>query len=115
MGTEQPAGALALPSPHTAFIPRNEDPPMRIDRIELYRVAMPLISPWRTAYGEDAVIESVLVQMTSGDRAGWGESSPLAAPTYSPEWAGGVFHVARTWLAPRLVGRDVPSGAELQR
>jgi O-succinylbenzoate synthase len=88
---------------------------MQIDRIDLYRVAMPLLSPWRTAYGEDSVIESVLVKMTSGNQAGWGEASPLAAPTYSPEWAGGVFQVMRTWLAPLLVGRDVASGAELQR
>src|SRR5947208_15680947 len=88
---------------------------MQIDRIDLYHVAMPLLSPWRAAYGEDSIIESVLVKMTSGDQAGWGESSPLAAPTYSPEWAAGVFHVARTWLAPRLVGRTVASGAELQQ
>src|SRR5947209_16428683 len=88
---------------------------MHIDRIDLYRVAMPLLSPWRTAYGEDAVIESVLVRLTSGDRSGWGEASPLAAPTYSPEWAAGVFQVARDWLAPRLVGQDVPSGDRLQQ
>jgi O-succinylbenzoate synthase len=87
---------------------------MHIERIDLYRVAMPLISPWRTAYGDDAVIESVVVRMTSGSRVGWGEASPLAAPTYSPEWAAGVFQVARDWLAPRLVGRDVTSGAQLQ-
>jgi hypothetical protein len=37
-----------------------------IDRIELYRVAMPLLTPWHTPYSEDAVIESVLVKMTSG-------------------------------------------------
>ncbi len=88
---------------------------MRIDRIELFHVAMPLISPWRTAYGEDAVIESLLVKMTSGDRHGWGESSSLAAPCYSPEWAGGVFATAKTWLAPRLVGQDIASGEELQK
>ena len=29
---------------------------MLIDRIELFHVAMPLISPWRTAYGEDSVV-----------------------------------------------------------
>ena len=52
---------------------------MRIDRIDLYRVAMPLLSPWRTAYGEDAVIESVLVKMSSAGVIGWGEASPLAA------------------------------------
>lgn len=88
---------------------------MHIDRIDLYHVSMPLISPWRTAYGEDHVIESVLVRMVSGERVGWGEASPLAAPTYSPEWAGGVFQVTRDWLAPRLVGRDVSSGAQLQQ
>lgn len=87
---------------------------MKIERIDLYRVAMPLLTPWRTAYGDDAVIESVLVRMTSGAHSGWGETSPLATPTYSPEWAAGVFQVARDWLAPRLIGQDVPSGARLQ-
>jgi o-succinylbenzoate synthase len=87
---------------------------MRIDRIELYHVAMPLISPWRTAYGEDAAIESVLCRMVSGDAEGWGEAAPLAAPCYSPEWAGGVFAVVRDWLAPALLGQELDSGNALQ-
>jgi O-succinylbenzoate synthase len=88
---------------------------MKIDSIELYHVAMPLIYPWRTAYGEDAACQSVLCRMTSGSVSAWGESSPLAAPCYSPEWAGGLFAVARQWLAPALVGRDIKSGPELQQ
>ncbi len=36
---------------------------MKIDSIELYHVAMPLIYPWRTAYGEDAEIHSVLCRL----------------------------------------------------
>lgn len=87
---------------------------MLIDRIDLYHVAMPLIYPWRTAYGEDAVIESVLVKMTSGKSVGWGEASPLAAPLYSPECAAGVFLVAKNWVAPRLIGQDISSGKQLQ-
>src|SRR5436189_5280917 len=102
-------------SPFSASSSYSTRPSMRIDRIDLYRVAMPLLSPWRTAYGEDAVIESVLVKMTSGDLVGWGESSPLAGPTYSPEWAAGVFQVARDWLAPRLIGQTIGSGEQLQR
>jgi O-succinylbenzoate synthase len=86
---------------------------MQIDRIELFHVAMPLIYPWRTAYGEDAAIHSVLCRMTSGSLAGWGETSSLAAPCYSPEWAGGVFAVAKEWLAPALVGQSIASGDEL--
>jgi O-succinylbenzoate synthase len=87
---------------------------MQIDRIELFHVAMPLIAPWRTAYGEDATVHSVLCRMSSGSLAAWGESSSLAAPCYSPEWAGGVFAVAKAWLAPALVGQSIASGDELQ-
>lgn len=88
---------------------------MKIDRIELYQVAMPLVQPWRTAYGEDAAVHSVLCRMSSGGASGWGESTPLAAPCYSPEWAGGVFAVVRDWLAPAVIGRDVQSGEQLQQ
>jgi o-succinylbenzoate synthase len=87
---------------------------MKIDRIELFHVAMPLIYPWRTAYGEDADIHSVLCRMTSGSVDGWGESSPLAAPCYSPEWGGGIFTTARDWLAPAVIGQDIQSGEQLQ-
>ena len=88
---------------------------MKIDRIELFHVAMPLIYPWRTAYGEDATIHSVLCRMSSGSLSAWGESSSLAAPCYSPEWAGGVFAVAREWLAPALVGQTIASGEALHQ
>ena len=88
---------------------------MKIDAIDLYHVAMPLITPWRTAYGDDAAIEGVLVRMESGGAVGWGESAPFAAPCYSPEWAGGIFAVIRDWLAPTLLGQYVESGADLQQ
>lgn len=88
---------------------------MHIDSIELFHVSMPLIYPWRTAYGEDAAIESVLVRMESGGVVGWGESSPLAAPCYSPEWGGGIFAVLKQWLAPALVGQWIESGEALQQ
>lgn len=87
---------------------------MYIDAIDLYHVAMPLISPWRTAYGEDSVIESVLVRMSGGGAYAWGEASPLAAPCYSPEWGGGIFAVLKKWLAPAIVGQTISSGDELQ-
>jgi O-succinylbenzoate synthase len=88
---------------------------MHIDSIDIYHVAMPLLYPWRTAYGEDAAIEAVLVRLQSGELVGWGESAPFAAPCYSPEWAAGAFACLRDWLAPAVVGSDVGSGEELQR
>ncbi|MFV1966031.1 MAG: o-succinylbenzoate synthase [Pirellulaceae bacterium] len=88
---------------------------MRIDRVDLFHVAMPLVSPWRTAYGEDAAVHSVLCRIRSGSIDAWGESAPLAAPCYSPEWGGGVFAVVRDWLAPALLGADLSTSQELQR
>lgn len=87
---------------------------MKIESIALFRVAMPLICPFRTAYGDADVIESVLVKMTSGDSVGWGEATPWASPMYSPEWAAGVYIMIRDWLVPQLLGQDVESDEQLQ-
>ncbi|UCD29784.1 MAG: hypothetical protein JSV03_04680 [Planctomycetota bacterium] len=46
----------------------------RIDTIEVYRVRLPLVYPFRTAYGSDAAVEPVLVRLVSGDFHGWGEA-----------------------------------------
>ena len=86
---------------------------MRIDAMEVYYAKHPLISPWRTAYGEDAETYSVLVRMHSGRYSGWGESCPLYAPTYSPEFAGGVYFLVKEMFAPMLVGREISSAREL--
>jgi len=70
---------------------------MRIDRIELYYMTMPLIYPFRTAFGDNPDIHSVLVKMVSGDMYSWGETTPWKAPCYSPEWAGGTFALRLGW------------------
>lgn len=85
----------------------------KIDRIELFHVAMPLIYPWRTAYGSDDVIESVFVRMWAGSDFGWGETTPLGSPAYSPEYTAGVYQVIKNVLAPAVVGNEVNSGSEL--
>ena len=82
---------------------------MRIDGIEIYYVKMPLIYPWRAAYGDDPNIDSVLVKLVSDDVCGWGEAAPFAAPCYSPEWAEGAFTLIQRHLAPRLIGEQIGS------
>jgi len=85
-----------------------------IETIDVYRVSMPLVYPFRTAFGDDDSIESILVRMGSGDQYGWGESSPWRAPAYSPECAATAFIMVRDFLAPRLLGQSVESGEDLQ-
>jgi len=87
---------------------------MKIEAINIHHVRMPLREPWRTAYGSDDAIEAVLVQLHSDGIFGWGESSPLAMPCYSSEYTAGAFGVIKNCLAPRLIGKDIHSGQELQ-
>jgi O-succinylbenzoate synthase len=88
---------------------------MTIDRIDIFRVAMPLIYPFRTAFGNDECIESVLVKLTSGGISGWGEAAAWRNPAYSGEWAQGMLLLIRERLAPLVIGKTVESGDELQR
>ena len=86
---------------------------MRIEQIALYHIKLPLLYPWRTAYGEDADVHTILVRMRSGSCEAWGESCPLYAPTYSPEATGAAFYLLREFLAPMIVGRSFDSATEL--
>jgi len=78
-----------------------------IRRIDIYRARVPLISPFRTAYGSDAAVEPVLVRMSDGDHYGWGESQAFHFPTFCPEYSAGVFQLIRDVLAPAIVGQEL--------
>ena len=86
-----------------------------ITSIAIYHVTMPLIEPWRTAYGQDDVIGSILVKMDAGGFVGWGETTPLTNPTYSPEYAAGVFAVIKNILAPQIIGKNIETSKDLYR
>ncbi len=88
---------------------------MKIDSLEVYYVALPLKYPWRTAYGEDYEIHSVLVKAVSGEYSGWAETAPFYAPTYSPETAMSVFHCTSEFFAPRLIGVELESAEDVNR
>jgi o-succinylbenzoate synthase len=88
---------------------------MEIESINIFRISMPLIYPFRTAFGDDKFIESVLVEMPSNGVSGWGEASPWSGPEYSPECASTLFIIARDFMAPQLIGKDIKSGSDLQR
>jgi len=88
---------------------------MRIDSIEIFHLALPRTCPQETAFGTLDNLETVLVRISSGPQAGWGEASPGNAPSASPEWAAGVFGCIRDWLSPALVGHSFRSGAELDQ
>ncbi len=86
---------------------------MRIDRLDVYHVAMPLIYPWRTSYGEDYDIHSVLVKATSGEHVAWSEACPLQAPLYLPESVLSVFYHVTEFFGPHVLGREYDTADDL--
>lgn len=88
---------------------------MRIERIDIYHVNMPMKATWRAAFGDEEAIDSVIVHISASGHDGWGESAPYRSPRYSPEWADGAFRLLRDWLGPAILGKDIPSGQALQR
>ncbi len=76
---------------------------MKIDLLEVRYVRLPLKDPWRTSYGIDTQIHSIIVHLVADGVEGWAETSPLHAPTYSPECAPGVFVVLTEFLVPYLL------------
>jgi O-succinylbenzoate synthase len=88
---------------------------MKIEEINLYRVRMPLLEPWVTAYGSQAHIESLFVNLKSETGEGWGECAPAPLPLYNSEYTQGAFGVAREVLAPQIIGKEISTTNQLQK
>lgn len=76
---------------------------MKIDRIELRIVRMPIVSPFTTSFGTETVRRTLLVSVVADGVVGWGECAALSDPVYSPEYVDGARHVIEHYLAPVLL------------
>ena len=86
---------------------------MKLDQLDVFHVSYPLKNPWRTAYGKDTSIHSVLVRSVSGDYYSWSESTPFFAPHYMSESAGSVFYHITEIFGPNLVGGEFDTALKL--
>jgi O-succinylbenzoate synthase len=78
------------------------------------RVWLPLVTPFRTAHGEETDRDLLLIRVEgSGGEAGWGECAALGQPTYTSEYVDGAWDVIRGHLAPRLLAAGDVSGEDV--
>lgn len=90
---------------------------MRIDRISLTHVRVPLVEPFRISHAEVTEKDAIVVRLHAGELVGYGESSPMAGAFYSAEtpescWRA-LTEVAAPWVLhkqPAMRGDD-PRGA----
>ena len=80
---------------------------MKIDRLELIHLKLPLVHPFETSFGRVSEKETLLIRIESGGTPGWGEAPVAAAPGYSYETVQTAWHVIRDFLAPRLKGVEI--------
>ena len=89
-----------------------------IERVELRRIAMPLVSPFRTSFGSQTARDILLVRVDLADASGsivegWGECVALSEPSYSPEYVDGAQHVIVHHLLPRLMAAGPIEAADV--
>ena len=75
---------------------------MKLTGVELRRVSMPLVSPFRTSFGTQTVRELMLLRVVTDEAEGWGECVAMADPLYSSEYNDAAADVLRRFLVPAL-------------
>lgn len=79
---------------------------MKIRGVELRRVAMPLVSPFRTSFGTQTARDILLLRVETDETEGWGECAALADPVYSPEYVEGEADVLRRFFVPAIAAGE---------
>lgn len=88
---------------------------MRIDSVTLYRVAMPLVTPHRTATLDVRALEHILVRLEGDGVVGWGECACPNEPYYLNETLETSWHVLSDFLVPQVIGRTWETVDDLVR
>ena len=88
--------------------------PIRIRRVTLHSVELPLISKFRTAYGAMLRHRALLLRAEDWDGVvGWGETSAPDLPTFAPDTHESSWYALTKLLAPRVVGKEFDGAASL--
>ncbi|HET6793963.1 MAG TPA: o-succinylbenzoate synthase [Acidimicrobiales bacterium] len=75
---------------------------MKLTAVELRRVGLPLVAPFRTSFGTETRKDALLVRAITPDGEGWGECVAMTEPLYSYEHVEGARDAIRRFLLPRL-------------
>jgi O-succinylbenzoate synthase len=80
---------------------------VRFEVFELRRVRLPLVTPFRSAHGTEAIRDALLVRARAPEAEGWGECVAMSTRGYAEEDVDGAHRAIADALAPRLLGVDV--------
>ena len=76
---------------------------MKLTGVELRRIRMPLVAPFRTSFGTETDRDVLLLRAVTDEAEGWGECVAMADPLYSSEYVEAAADVLRRYLVPALL------------
>ena len=85
---------------------------MKIDKITLRQIRIPLVNFFETSFGRTTHRTIVLVEVESGGALGWGEVACGERPFFNEEWADGAWLLLTELIGPRVLRREFDSAAE---
>ena len=85
---------------------------MKLTGVELRRIRMPLVAPFRTSFGTETERDILLLRAVTDETEGWGECVALSDPLYSSEYVEAATDVLSRFLVPALAAhRDLDANA----
>jgi len=79
---------------------------MRLESVELRRVRLPLVAPFRTSLGTETVRDVLLLRAVTTEAEGWGECVAMSDPLYSSEYVDAAQDVLTRFLIPALAAQQ---------
>ena len=86
---------------------------MRLRKITLREIHMPLIAAFQTSFGETSLRRMLLLELDADGAIGWGECTAGEDPYYSYETVETAWHILRDFLWPIVKYKEFASAAEL--
>src|ERR1700691_857773 len=86
---------------------------MKLQKITLREIHLPLIAPFETSFGQTSLRRILLVETDVDGVTGWGESTAGEGPYYSYETVETAWHIIRDFLWPILKGKEFRSASEV--
>jgi O-succinylbenzoate synthase len=86
---------------------------LRLDRVEVRRLRLPLLHPFETSFGRTTSKEFLLVAASADGVTGYGECVADTDPFYLPETTETALHVLRDFLVPMAFALDLAHARDL--
>src|SRR6516164_7643409 len=86
---------------------------MKLDRITLRQIRMPLVHFFETSFSRTYSRDIILVEVTGDGVAGWGEVTAGENPFYNEEWTNSAWLILHDYVAPRVLGKALNSAEDV--